>query len=144
MTRRHEPSERLRGRVEALTLAGVPQERIADLLDMDPKTLRKHYREELDCSAALRLGDVARNLFRIASTGSGSAAVSAAKFILTTKAGWDVSVPIEVTDEPLTREDMNLLTDEDLMRIILQKPLPTETRRRLRAIKGAPRGTRSH
>lgn len=50
----HIPSEITRAEVQALRSYGVPQEDISVYLDIDSKTLRKHYREELDkaCIAA--------------------------------------------------------------------------------------------
>ena len=48
MTRRHSPSEGDRRTVKVLSGYGVPQEDIAIHMDMDAKTLRKHYRRELD------------------------------------------------------------------------------------------------
>ena len=53
MTRRHSPSEDERRTVKALSGYGVPQEDIAVHIDVDAKTLRKHYRRELDVAAAV-------------------------------------------------------------------------------------------
>jgi hypothetical protein len=44
----HEPTENTLAEVRALATFGVPQEEIASYLDIDAKTLRKHYRSELD------------------------------------------------------------------------------------------------
>lgn len=46
----HEPSENTLAEVRALATFGVPQDDIANYLDIDAKTLRKHYRAELDNS----------------------------------------------------------------------------------------------
>jgi hypothetical protein len=46
----HEPTSQTTAEVRALATFGVPQEQIADYLDIDAKTLRKYYRAELDNS----------------------------------------------------------------------------------------------
>jgi hypothetical protein len=66
---------------------GVPEEGIARVLAVDPKTLRKHYREELDHGHTKANARVAENLYRKA-TGDGREAVVAAIFWLKTRAGW--------------------------------------------------------
>lgn len=43
----HEPTQALRNMVELATAAGVTQEVISRMLDIDVKTLRKHYGTEL-------------------------------------------------------------------------------------------------
>ena len=44
----HRPDAAQRRQVEAMAGYGVPEPDIARVLHIDPKTLRKHYREELD------------------------------------------------------------------------------------------------
>ena len=44
----HKPDPFFRRQVEAMAGYGVPEFNIARVLAVDPKTLRKHYREELD------------------------------------------------------------------------------------------------
>jgi hypothetical protein len=66
---------------------GVPEKDIACVLDLDPKTLRKHYRSELDKGHIKATTKVAENLYRRA-TGEGREAVTAAIFWLKTRAGW--------------------------------------------------------
>jgi hypothetical protein len=44
----HAPDERLRNLVKWLRIGGNTQERISEAMSLDPKTLRKHYRAELD------------------------------------------------------------------------------------------------
>ena len=46
--RAHKPSLATRRQVEAMAAYGVPETNIARVLGVDPKTLRKHYREEFD------------------------------------------------------------------------------------------------
>jgi len=46
--RAHRPDPATRRQVEAMAAYGVPEADIARVLVIDAKTLRKHYREELD------------------------------------------------------------------------------------------------
>ena len=68
-----------------------------------PKTLRKHYRGELDHGHVKANAKVAENLYRKA-TGDGREAVIAAIFWLKTRAGWKETHVTEVaarrTDKP--------------------------------------------
>ena len=66
MTRRHEPSDDDRRTVRALSGYGVPHEDIATHMDMDAKTLRKHYRRELDRGTIEANAKVAATLFTMA------------------------------------------------------------------------------
>jgi hypothetical protein len=66
---------------------GVPEIDLGRVVGIDPKTLRKHYREELSRGHVKANAKVAENLFRKA-TGEGREAVIAAIFWLKTRAGW--------------------------------------------------------
>ena len=44
----HQPEALHRRQVEAMAAYGVPEFDIARVIGIDPKTLRKHYRDELD------------------------------------------------------------------------------------------------
>ena len=83
----HQPDPLTRRQVEALAGYGVPETDIAGVVGIDPKTLRKHYRGELDHGHVKANAKVAENLFRKA-TGEGREAVTAAIFWLKTRAGW--------------------------------------------------------
>lgn len=83
----HCPTLAERRQVEMLAGYGVPEAQIAALIGIDPKTLRKHYRSELDHGHTRANAKIAENLFRIA-TGDGYEAVTAAIFWLKTRAGW--------------------------------------------------------
>lgn len=90
----HAPTEEGRQMVEAMSRVGIPQETIAQVIGIDPKTLRKHYRDELDHAEAKANAEVARFLFTAASgaaikDGATHAdAIRAAIFWLKTRAGW--------------------------------------------------------
>jgi hypothetical protein len=77
---------------EVLAGVGVPQVEIARALDIAPKTLRRHYREDLDRGSIIATTRVAANLFRIA-CGTGREAVTASIFWLKCRAGWSEYTP---------------------------------------------------
>ena len=83
----HEPTDQTRRTVESMSAYGIPQERIASVIGVDSKTLRKHYRDELDNAETKANAKVAESLYRKA-TGEGQGAVTAAIFWLKTRAGW--------------------------------------------------------
>ena len=59
---KHQPDEQSRQLVSDLAVAGIPQERIGRILGMTAKTLRKHYRDELDTALDTVIGKVASTL----------------------------------------------------------------------------------
>ncbi len=83
----HQPLPALCRQVEAMAGYGVPEIDIARVVGIDAKTLRKHYRDELDNGHVKANAKVAENLYRKA-TGEGREAVTAAIFWLKTRAGW--------------------------------------------------------
>jgi hypothetical protein len=83
----HKPDPELRRRVEALAGFGILEADIAGLIGIDAKTLRKHYRQELDFGHTKTNAKVAENLFRKA-TGDGRESVTAAIFWLKARARW--------------------------------------------------------
>ena len=68
--RSHKPDPFHRRQVEAMAGYGVPELAIARVVGIDPKTLRRHYREELDTGQIKATAKVAESLFRKA-TGLG-------------------------------------------------------------------------
>ena len=91
----HRPDPQTRRQVEALAGYGVPESDIAGVVGVSPKTLRKHYRSELDHGHVKANAKVAENLFRKA-TGEGREAVIAAIFWLKTRAGWKETAVHEI------------------------------------------------
>jgi hypothetical protein len=92
----HKPDPASRRQVEALAGYGVPETEIAGVVGIDPKSLRKHYRDELDNGHVKANAKVAENLYRKA-TGDGREAVIAAIFWLKTRAGWKETTVQELT-----------------------------------------------
>src|SRR5665213_1315468 len=111
--RSHKPDAFKRRQVEAMAGYGVPEQAIARIVGVDPKTLRKHYRDELDTGQIKATAKVAESLFRKA-TGDGSQSVTAAIFWLKTRGGW-CETP---QSHQLAVTDLTKLTDEELERII--------------------------
>jgi hypothetical protein len=90
----HEPTDASRKLVQLHATIGTQQHVIADILDIDAKTLRKHYREELDQSMAKANAQVGGQLFKKATGYRDENGkwhdpdTSAAIFWMKTRAGW--------------------------------------------------------
>lgn len=79
------PTDEQRKRVKMLAAVGVPQEDIARHIGVrSPKTLRKHFREELDNGAVDANANVAGALYNKAMSGD----TAAQKFWLACRAAW--------------------------------------------------------
>ena len=90
----HKPTEATRAQVDALAgLVGLPQADIAAFLQIDLKTLRKHYRKELDTATTKGNAAVAKALF--------TKATKAMIFWLKARAKWREKTVEEVNDEAL-------------------------------------------
>lgn len=89
----HSPTDQTRSQVSALASFGVPQDDIAAYIDIDPKTLRKHYRRELDTAETRANAAVAKRLYEQATGDS----VPAAIFWLKARAGWREKVELDHT-----------------------------------------------
>lgn len=77
-------SEEQRQKVKAFAAVGVPQTQIAMVLRIDEKTLRKHFREELEVGAAEANAQVGGRLFKLAMEGNPIACI----FWMKARAGW--------------------------------------------------------
>jgi hypothetical protein len=103
------PSDEQRRTVKAMAGFGVPHDGIAIMLEIDPKTLRKHFQSELDRGSVEATAKVAQSLFHMATVDKN---VAAAIFWMKARAGWRekhelvVSAKIagEMTDDELTEE----------------------------------------
>jgi hypothetical protein len=80
----HDPTQATREVVKLHALVGTRQEVIADILEIDDKTLRKYYREELDQSLSKANAAIGGALFNKAKGGDTSAMI----FWLKTRAGF--------------------------------------------------------
>ena len=70
---------------KAMAGLGLPQDQIALLLEIDPKTLRKHFRDDLDRGMAEANVKVGQTLFAMATRGDNTAATI---FWMKARAGW--------------------------------------------------------
>lgn len=100
----HAPTEKDRQMVEVLAGFAIPTAKIADVLDIDQKTLLKHYDREIRRGAAMVESKLAGNLLRIAG-GTDGTALKAIIFALTCRFGWSQYVPRPVADEPLGKKE---------------------------------------
>lgn len=107
---RFDPTEEQRRTVRAMSGFGIPQEDIALFLDIEPKTLRKHFRRELDRGMVEATAKVAQSLFQMATTGNN---VAAAIFWMKARAGWREKQELRVGPSQLDE-----MSDAELERII--------------------------
>ena len=120
------PTEEQRRTVRVMAGFGIPQPAIATLLDIDPKTLRLHFRRELDRGAVEATAKVAQTLFGMATSGTNTAA---SIFWMKARAGWREKQVVEIED----RRSVTALSDEELEAIIrerLDPPTPGQAEER--------------
>ena len=97
-----------------MAACGIPEPDIARVMHIDPKTLRKHYRDELDLGESKANAQVAGFLFNAAKNGN----VTAQIFWLKTRARWR-ETPMELRHSgSIARKDLSEVTDEELLSII--------------------------
>ena len=99
-----DPTEDQRRTVRALSGYGVPQEGIAVHIGIDAKTLRKHFRDELDRGSVEATAKVAQTLFHLATVEKN---VPSVIFWMKARAGWRETVRQENTGpdgKPMTTE----------------------------------------
>jgi hypothetical protein len=111
--RAHKPDPSQRRQVEALAAYGIPETDIARVVGIDPKTLRKRYREELDLGETKANAQVAGFLFTAAKNGN----VTAQIFWLKTRARWR-ETPTEMMPATLTVSWKQEPTDAELLHIV--------------------------
>ncbi len=107
-----EPTEEQRRTVRAMAGFGIPHEGIATLLDIDPKTLRKYFRRELDRGSVEATAKVAQSLFQMATVDKN---VAAAIFWMKARAGWREKHEVTVSTRPLEH-----WSDAELLQILEQ------------------------
>jgi hypothetical protein len=88
----YQPTEKDRRIAEALAGWAIPQDRIARVIGIDPKTLRKHFPDELEAGSAKLEAQLAQNLLRIAQ-GNNRQALIATIFALKARFGWVEASP---------------------------------------------------
>ena len=90
----HEPTKATRELVQLHTMVGTPQEHIARVIGVDQKTLRKHYRDELDLATSKANATIGGVLFNKAKEGDTAAMI----FWMKTRAGWREKDPDQGAD----------------------------------------------
>jgi hypothetical protein len=85
-----QPNENDRQQVEKKAGVGIRHEDIAAVLGMTAKTLRKHFRRELDRGAIEANTQVLETLFEMAKSGKNTAATI---FWVKTRCGWREETP---------------------------------------------------
>ncbi|MER9222993.1 hypothetical protein NKI48_29690 [Mesorhizobium sp. M0644] len=78
--------------VEVLAGSAISQAEICAVLGIDKKTLRRHYRRELDRGAARVEAELVGNLLRLANGNDGTA-LRAVMFALRCRFGWSEFAP---------------------------------------------------
>jgi hypothetical protein len=112
--RNHRPDAAQRRQVEAMAAYGIPADDISRVVGVDPKTLRKYYRDELDLGETKANAQVAGFLFNSAKSGN----VTAQIFWLKTRARWrETPAELKHSGSVATR-DLSELSDEELMTMI--------------------------
>jgi len=116
MTAPHKPDDKTRATVEAMVSYGIPQEDIAKVIGIDPKTLRKYYEHEIDTASAKANAQVAQRLYKKCMDSDTSSII----FWLKTRAQWKETSKVE--NQPLDKNGQP--TDQpkqDITNIILGK-----------------------
>lgn len=94
----HRPTDYIRGRVAGLAQAGLPQQKIADVLGLTLHALRKNYKHELDELMANRVAEVANRLFMQATSDKDTQANTIARlFIMKCQAHWKEVHAVEMS-----------------------------------------------
>jgi hypothetical protein len=108
-----DPTDDQRRLVRTMSGFGIPHTDIATYLRIDAKTLRKHFRDELDLGSIEATTKVAQSLFR-AATELGS--VAAMIFWMKARAGWREKHELELTGKdggPVAV--MGIMTDDPMV-----------------------------
>jgi hypothetical protein len=115
----HQPDTAQRRQVETMSAYGIPETDISRVVGIDPKTLRKHYRDELDLGTTKANAQVAGFLFNSARNGN----VSAQIFWLKTRAQWRETPSEHRHTGAFGTFDVHEISDEALERIVFGGPV---------------------
>jgi len=107
------PTPEQRKQVEAMAAYGVPADEICKVVGMTGKTLRKHFRIELDNAEITANAAVAGFLFNNAKSGN----VAAQIFWLKTRARWKEPAQSHEHSGAVGSYDLTKVSDADLKRL---------------------------
>lgn len=114
----HIPTDQLRGLVKWLRIAGYREDKVAEAMGLDAKTLRKHYRDELDNAKAQTDAMVTNGLVLNAIGGPKGAwekvNITAAIFYAKTQMGWKETTAFEHAGKDGAPIKIESLTDAQL------------------------------
>jgi hypothetical protein len=91
MDNSHKPDAEMRAKVIGFSCAGFTHEQIAAYLDIDDKTLRKHYRHELDQAKMEKISAISNNVYKMALEGD----QKMSEFVLKCQGKWSYAKPEE-------------------------------------------------
>ena len=116
---KHEPTDLTRQTVQLHATVGTNQELIADIIGIDAKTLRLHYRQELDQSRAKANATIGGQLYSKAKGGDTAAMI----FWMKTQAGWKETTVVDNTSSdgtmtPKPAIDASKLSPEAMAEIL--------------------------
>jgi len=97
LTAPHVPTEKTRKTVKKLCRVGYPQEDVAKVLKIAPKTLRKYYEDEIELSSLIATGKVANVLYKLCMEGN----LSAVTFWMKTRGKWRESDNKDIKEEAM-------------------------------------------
>jgi hypothetical protein len=115
---RFKPSESDRKSVHTMAAYGVPEEQIARTIGrrgISPKTLRKHFRQELATGMAMANAKLAQTLFQMATSGEHPAVTifcAKVRLHMREKAAPAPSIPNHQPTQENYDEDLRAVTDE--------------------------------
>jgi hypothetical protein len=106
--KKHEPTPESRAVVRELAAFGIPQDRIAERLEISSKTLREHYTDEIDNAKDEANLTVYKTAFSLATSGECPAMTM---FWCKTRMGWKETNVVEHSGG-IQHYDLTKLTDE--------------------------------
>lgn len=118
----HAPTKELRAAVQMLYIAGYTQEMLCGELNITLKTLRKHYRQQLDSGKAAIDAKVTQTIIAMACGGPGlgnweKANLGAAIFYAKTRMNWQEPKQNVHHSGSIGNYDLSKLSDAELERV---------------------------
>lgn len=95
MSNPHEPDLESRAKVTAFSCAGFTHEQVASYLEIDDKTLRKYYKNELEKSKMEKISAISNNVYKMALEGN----EKMAEFVLKCQGRWSYAKSDEDKDK---------------------------------------------